>query len=132
MKKKKRETQQVTLRIDMQLLAAVDAYADESGKTRTEIFERAIHLAVEESRHHLSAWQKDVRNAVNNATKDEQRVFSGLAIAMVENEFVKRSPVEELIWEMVQKFVLLGNDEPHARQALDLYTKRGRQRPDAE
>jgi negative regulator of replication initiation len=131
MKKKKTAKTQITVRIDQQLMTYVREMCEEKGISQADVAERALELALAEAKHHTPLWTKQVRNAGNRATKEQQEMFRGLLIRMVEHEVADKdshvfTPEYALLKEACFKYLLLQNDKPYAVEALESYTRRSR------
>jgi hypothetical protein len=123
-----KEKRQVTLRLDGELLDAVEAQCKEDGFRMTDAVERGLGLYLEEMRHHLPAWATQVRFVLANATKEQERRIRGLAVAMVEGEVVKRSAEEQMLWEICEWFLLSRNSKDYAKECLESYSKYRREK----
>lgn len=74
---------QVTIRVDRELLNEAYAQMKADNSRLTDIVERGIYLALRERDHDLPRIAAQVRFAVNNATREQQRLLKGLLIAMM-------------------------------------------------
>lgn len=126
-----KEKIQITLRIDADL--ANEAYAQmKSDNSRiTDVVERGIQLALQESRHELPAWTKQVRFMVANTTRAQQELIRGLLIAMVEPEVLNLRreallDVELKFFEMCAWYLTSKNTMPHADACLEWYSRYGK------
>jgi hypothetical protein len=122
-----KEKTQITLRLDKQLMNAAFALIKQDNSRITNIVERGLMLALAEAEY-LPRLTSRVRFVVNNATREQERKFLGLAIRMVESEVRKdkASEYETKIVELLDWYIEGGNLVQHAQDALDLYARFGR------
>ena len=136
-----KEKVQVTVRIDQQLMGAAYVRMKKDNIRITDIIERGIYLALKEADHDVPEFTKQVRFVLANATREQQRLLRGLAIAMVEplvNEkravadgsrqvFLSHSYVETArVYEFVKWFLESRNRVDDADTYLEYYSRYGR------
>jgi hypothetical protein len=123
--KKAEQTQQITVRIDTELLNAAQG-AMKEGERLADIIEQGIYLAINEWRQ-LTPLAKEVRFIANNLTKDQQRLVQGLLIAMVEPLVgYPRARVGQELWKFIVCFLESRSDLPHASACIASYANYGK------
>lgn len=133
---------QVTIRVDSQLMNEVYAEmkANEDENLRiTDLAERGFQLALYERRHEMSDYAKQVRFIVNNATREQQVLIRGLAIAMVEADVYaplrtgsgkteQLSLLYDKLFDLLRWFLESRNREAHATECLKVYGRFGKRK----
>lgn len=117
-----REKDQITVRVDQQLLQAARAQAEDLGINITDMVERGLALAVSEAEY-LPKLTGQVRFLLANATREHQRLIRGLAIRMMEDQVVKRSESDQRIFGLLEWYLKSANSEKHAPDCLKLYER---------
>lgn len=126
-----KEKTQITIRVDQELMNEVYAQMKSDNTRITDIVERGIQLALEEARHEMPTWKRQVRFMVANATRRQQDLLRGLLIAMVESEVLEArnqrlSPAELKLFEMCAWFLMSRNTVPHVDPCLEWYSRYGK------
>lgn len=116
------EKDQITIRIDKELLQKARAQAEDLGITITDMVERGLVMSVDEAEI-LPRLTGKVRFLLASAPREQQRLIHGLAIRMVEDRVVKRSKLEQGFWELVESYLHSANTEEHAAECLKLYER---------
>jgi hypothetical protein len=135
-----KEKTQITIRVDKELINEAYAQMKEDNTRITDIIERGIYLALKERDHDMPPFTKQIRFVLANATREQQVLLRGLAIAMVEPllepkpvaEGQKRvfiaygCPADEKLYELVRWFLESRNKLPHASACLEYYSRYGK------
>jgi hypothetical protein len=122
--KVKKEKQQITIRIDSQLLAAVREVMKEEGLSIGDITEQGLRLELHVSRYVLPAWAKEIRMMVCNATAKEQRLLRCLLVAIAQYELGEMTEEERKIFELIMWYLNSRNEKAHASECLQVYARR--------
>lgn len=127
-----KEKVQITIRLDKELMNEAYAQMKEDNTRITDIIERGIYLALREARHEMPSWTKQVRFVLANATREQEKLLRGLAIAMVEplldkKVFISHTTAEsEKLYDLLKWFLESRNTLPHANAALAYYSRYGK------
>jgi len=150
-----KEKTQITIRLDAQLADRVYSAIQADNTRITDMIEHGLNLALAERQYALPAYTKQIRFVLANATKDQQKLLRGLAIAMVEPEVgadiratvpgegkvltaqvkgpsrrvflsYSRTPEAEKLWELVEWFLQGRNEVAHAEACLEYYSRYGK------
>jgi uncharacterized protein (DUF4415 family) len=119
-----KEKGQITIRIDLELMKSVSAQLKEDGARITDAVERGLILWLNESRHQLPAWTKQIRHVLADANKRETVLIRGLAIMMKENEVKPLNPDAQKIYDLCVAFLEERNTLEHAEECLKRYSRK--------
>jgi len=122
-----KEKTQVTVRLDKQLMNAVNLMAKDTNQRLTDMIERGLVLALSETEY-LPKLTGRVRFVLANATREQERLIRGLAVAMTEHEVREEPPsdYEQMIFGLMSWFLESRNELAHANKALDVYARYGK------
>lgn len=126
-----KEKAQITIRVEKALLDRAYAQMKEDNTRITDIVERGMYLALTERDHATPLYLQRVRFVLANATRSQQILLLGLAVAMVEEEVLKakgkqRTPEEEKLFEICQWYLTARSKAPHLTECLAHYSRYGR------
>ena len=121
-----KEKAQVTLRLDMELMAAVNSQIKEDNTRITDFIEQALLFALEKSRYEIPAWTQKIRFVLANATREQQTLLRGVAIAMVADQVAELSAAERKALEYCRWVYESYNRVEYAKEALGYYSRYGR------
>lgn len=127
-----KEKTQITIRVDKELMDEAYAQMKEDNTRITDIVERGIYLALKERDHDMPLFTRQVRFVLANATREQQVLIRGLAIAMVEPLLDKKlfaphtTPESEKLYELVKWFLENKNRSLYASACLEYYSRYGK------
>jgi adenosyl cobinamide kinase/adenosyl cobinamide phosphate guanylyltransferase len=124
----KKEKEQITVRIDKDLLDRVNAQIQQDNFRLTDLVEEGLFLALKQRDENMSQLTKQVRFMVANLTKVQQQQLRWyLTFSVLPDLGEELSPPEALLRNFFLEYLEQVGENPDLRyRAMEVYSKYGR------